>query len=107
MKNYAVIVPIHNGEEFILETLKSIDLQTHQPKEIIIVDDELSSESEKILERLKRQLATGTMPVITCPNKICGCGLCVPKAKHHNITEAMFKKSVKGLTPVIGAKMIS
>ena len=65
------------------------------------------SESEKILERLKRQLATGTMPVITCPNKICGCGLCVPKAKHHNITEAMFKKSVKGLTPVIGAKMIS
>lgn len=63
------------------------------------------SESEKILERLERQLATGTMPVITCPNKICGCGLCVPKAKHHDITEAMFKKSVKNLTPIIGGKM--
>lgn len=63
------------------------------------------SESEKILERLERQLATGTMPVITCPNKICGCGLCVPKSKHHDITEAMFRKSVKGLTPVIGGKM--
>ena len=63
------------------------------------------SESEKILERLQRQLATGKMPVITCPNKICGCGLCVPKAKHHDITEAMFKKSVKGLTPVIGGTM--
>jgi hypothetical protein len=65
------------------------------------------SESEKVIERLERQLATGTMPVITCPNKICGCGLCVPKAKHHDITEAMFKKSVKNLTPVVGAKMIS
>ena len=63
------------------------------------------SESEKILERLERQLATGTMPVITCPNKLCGCGLCVPKAKHHDITEAMFKKSVKGLTPIIGGTM--
>ena len=60
------------------------------------------SESEKVIERLERQLATGTMPVITCPNKICGCGLCVPKARDQDVTEAMFKKSVKNLTPVIG-----
>ena len=63
------------------------------------------SESDKILERLEKQLATGTMPVITCPNKLCGCGLCVPKSQHHSITEKMFKKSVKGLTPVIGGTM--
>ena len=43
--------------------------------------------------------------MITCPNKVCGCGLCVPKAQHHDITEAMFKKSVKNLTPVIGGTM--
>jgi len=63
------------------------------------------SESEKVLERLEKQLATGKMPVITCPNKICGCGLCVQKSKHNDMTEAMFNKAVKGLTPVIGAKL--
>ena len=63
------------------------------------------SESEKVLERLERQLATGKMPVITCPNKICGCGLCVQKSKHHDVTEAMFNKAVKGLTPIIGAEL--
>ena len=63
------------------------------------------SEAHKILERLERQLATGTMPVIVCPNKLCGCGLCVPKSKHHDITKAMFKKSIKNLTPVIGGTL--
>ena len=63
------------------------------------------SESEKVLERLEKQLATGKMPVITCPNKICGCGLCVQKSKHNDMTEAMFNKAVKGLTPVIGAEL--
>tara|TARA_B100001123_G_scaffold37740_2_gene39052 strand:+ start:3739 stop:4995 length:1257 start_codon:yes stop_codon:yes gene_type:complete len=63
------------------------------------------SESEKVLLRLEKQLATGKMPVITCPNKICGCGLCVQKSKHNDMTEAMFNKAVKGLTPVIGAEL--
>jgi MoaA/NifB/PqqE/SkfB family radical SAM enzyme len=63
------------------------------------------SESEIVLERLKKQLATGKMPVITCPNKVCGCGLCVQKSKHNDMTEAMFNKAVKGLTPVIGAEL--
>jgi MoaA/NifB/PqqE/SkfB family radical SAM enzyme len=63
------------------------------------------SESEIVLDRLEKQLATGKMPVITCPNKVCGCGLCVQKSKHHDMTEAMFNKAVKGLTPVIGAEL--
>ena len=63
------------------------------------------SESDKILEKLERQLSTGTMPVIVCPNKLCGCGLCVPKSKHHDITTSMFKKSIKNLTPVIGGTL--
>ena len=63
------------------------------------------TECDQIIDKLKKQFATGTMPVITCPNKVCGCGLCVPKAQHHDITEAMFKKSVKGLTPVIGGTL--
>jgi MoaA/NifB/PqqE/SkfB family radical SAM enzyme len=63
------------------------------------------TECDQIINKLEKQFATGTMPVITCPNKVCGCGLCVPKAQHHDITEAMFKKSVKNLTPVIGGTM--
>ena len=63
------------------------------------------SESEKVIERLEKQLSTGTMPVITCPNKICGCGLCVQKSKHHDVTETMFNKAVKGLTPIVGAEL--
>ena len=63
------------------------------------------SESEIVLERLEKQLATGKMPVITCPNKVCGCGLCVQKSKHHDMTESMFNKAVKGLIPVVGAEL--
>ena len=45
------------------------------------------------------------MPVITCPNKVCGCGLCVPKSQHNDITEAMFSKAIKNLKPIIGAEL--
>ena len=35
---------------------------------------------DQILNQLRENLKNKKMPVITCPNKICGCGLCVPKA---------------------------
>ena len=60
---------------------------------------------DKIIEQLEKQFATGTMPVITCPNKVCGCGLCVPKSQHNDITEAMFSKAIKNLKPIIGAEL--
>jgi len=39
MKNVTVIIPLYNGINFILETVKSVKKQTLQPEEIIIVDD--------------------------------------------------------------------
>ena len=39
------------------------------------------SESHKIIEELDSYIDNGEMPVVTCPNKICGCGTCVPKAR--------------------------
>lgn len=39
------------------------------------------TESDKIITELKQQLESRTMPVIECPNRICNCGLCAPKAK--------------------------
>jgi|GEM_PF-5036397 len=37
--DYSVIVPVFNGEKFIVETLLSIEAQTLLPFEIIVVDD--------------------------------------------------------------------
>jgi len=37
--DYSVIVPVHNGEKYIIETLSSIDNQSDTPFEIIVVDD--------------------------------------------------------------------
>ncbi len=39
---------------------------------------------EIILNNLKKQLTQKKMPIIVCPNKICGCGLCTPKASELN-----------------------
>ena len=36
--------------------------------------------ADKILQNLRAYLKNGIMPVINCPNDICGCGLCVPKS---------------------------
>jgi len=42
------------------------------------------NESVKIIEKLRSQISDGEMPVIVCPNNLCGCGLCTPKAKNLN-----------------------
>ena len=38
------------------------------------------SNTAAITDQLRRNIEAKTMPVIVCPNKICGCGLCLPKA---------------------------
>lgn len=42
------------------------------------------SEGHKVIEELKHSIQTNTMPVIVCPNKNCGCGLCIPKSKEYS-----------------------
>lgn len=37
--------------------------------------------SKEIIDVLKNYLETNSMPLIVCPNKICGCGVCTPKSK--------------------------
>jgi MoaA/NifB/PqqE/SkfB family radical SAM enzyme len=37
--------------------------------------------AQDVLRSLRHQLSTGTMPIVVCPNKLCGCGLCTPKHK--------------------------
>jgi len=45
----SVIIPSYNGQEFIAEAIQSINKQTYPVKEIIIVDDESTDATEKIV----------------------------------------------------------
>jgi MoaA/NifB/PqqE/SkfB family radical SAM enzyme len=60
------------------------------------------AKSDVILDKLKKQLATGHMPVIVCSKEVCGCGLCLSKAKNDDDLKDLFSKTVKGLQPLIG-----
>jgi MoaA/NifB/PqqE/SkfB family radical SAM enzyme len=38
------------------------------------------TEWNQLVANLKENIEKGKLPVITCPNKVCGCGICVPKS---------------------------
>jgi glycosyltransferase involved in cell wall biosynthesis len=44
-----VVVPVHNGEEFLRESLDSILAQTHSRLEVIVMDDASTDETPRIL----------------------------------------------------------
>lgn len=56
------------------------------------------TEWKKIFNDLKSKLETKTMPIIVCPNKICGCGLCTPKSKHIEILKDSMEKILTDTT---------
>lgn len=45
----SVILPVHNGKLFLTEAIKSVFQQTYQPYEIIIIGDESTYDTAKIL----------------------------------------------------------
>ena len=49
----SIIMPYYKKDEYIYETVESILKQTFQNFEIIIVDDERTNQSLKIMEKLK------------------------------------------------------
>ena len=62
-------------------------------------------EANQILEKLEKQFSTGTMPVVVCSKKVCGCGMCLSKAKSDSDIKDLFSKTVKSLKPLIGEKL--
>lgn len=38
------------------------------------------SEGKKLVEDLRKQMESGTLPTVICPKHTCGCGLCAPKS---------------------------
>lgn len=61
-KLVSVVVPVHNCEKYIAETVKSILTQTYLDFEVIFVDDKSTDNSKSILEGFKdpRITVTGT-----------------------------------------------
>lgn len=50
-------------------------------------------------DQLEQQMNTGKMPYIRCPKTHCGCGLCVPKAKHDGLAYEIYKSHAPGVEP--------
>ena len=53
MSLVSIILPYFNKKEFIKDTINSILKQTYQDFEIILIDDELTSNSKEILDEIK------------------------------------------------------
>jgi len=52
------------------------------------------SNGQAIINTLKNQLSTGTMPIIQCVKDICVCGFCAPKAESEEDFRALIKRNV-------------
>ncbi|MCK8489035.1 glycosyltransferase [Paenibacillus sp. MBLB2552] len=51
----AVVVPVYNAEEFIIDTLESLSNQTHGFKEIIVVDDHSTDSTLQLIKDYVKQ----------------------------------------------------
>ena len=51
----SIIMPVHNAKRFIDDTLKSLNRQTYQNYEVILVDDGSSDDSGNICEKMSRK----------------------------------------------------
>lgn len=57
------------------------------------------SKFDEYCDKLEAQVATGHIPYIRCPKTHCGCGLCVPKAKHDQLADKIFRSHAPGIEP--------
>ncbi len=54
MAKIDVIIPLYNGEDFILDTIKSVENNTFKDFNIIVVDDGSKDNSSKIVKNLAK-----------------------------------------------------
>ena len=51
--NFYIVIPIHNEAKFIRATILSLTSQTLKPKKILVVNDNSSDDSHKIVKNLE------------------------------------------------------
>ena len=51
--------------------------------------------SHEIIDNLRHKLESNTLETVVCPNKLCGCGLCVPKAKELSDYQNIIGRTIK------------
>ena len=51
--NFYIVIPIHNEAKFIRATILSLMSQTLKPKKILVVNDNSSDDSHKIVKNLE------------------------------------------------------
>lgn len=51
----SVIVPVYNGQDYLSKCIESIETQTYQNLEVIIINDGSTDETEKVCQRLKKK----------------------------------------------------
>lgn len=64
----SIIIPVYNGEQYILKCLDSIKKQTYSDIEIIVVNDGSTDNSEKILKKYVSDSSAMSIKIITKEN---------------------------------------
>ena len=52
---YSIIIPAHNEENFIGKTLESVVQQTVLPHQLIVVNDNSTDQTEKIVQKFTKK----------------------------------------------------
>jgi glycosyltransferase involved in cell wall biosynthesis len=65
-QSISVVIPMFNSEKYIASAIESVQVQTVRPKEIIVVNDGSTDNSQSIVETL--MLSDSTISLITCQN---------------------------------------
>lgn len=81
MNVFSIVIPVYNGEKYILETLKSVYDQTYENYEVIIIDDasnDMTSEliKESIKDRPNCYLFVNTTNKGVANSRNIGFGMC-------------------------------
>jgi glycosyltransferase involved in cell wall biosynthesis len=67
--NFYIIIPAHNEEAFIKQTLESLAAQTHLPKRVVVVNDNSTDNTQQLVEELTSKYNWISLVNITSSDK--------------------------------------
>ena len=64
MKKISIIVPVYNGEKYLLRCLKSIQRQTHEDFEVLLINDCSKDQSAVLIQNFIAENAPSSFTFI-------------------------------------------